>query len=423
MSQGFSRKRPLREADILDPQSGDVVDVAVQTTHALMDMSQIQDAQMAFEDGEPTLTKNPQEPGQRSSPYRGVAGKLGWRDIKSRHEDLRVSCALNGYDADAVAAYPYDAEMARLATERKLQVIGSFMNGSEPLSKDDPDAALVVAGLQSLDAINAVPGAIAVAHVPPLGVYGVGQNDDGTGCKVQMLVTRPANPMLVGETFARTMAHILKSPETWKRSMDGYYNATNVWINASTAQLDSHLFTSLVLIQQLVAAGKLAVPANDAQGRANDELLAGNGGQLNSLELMQRLAQFYGLLKGGNAMATIRDPAKIDEYKLAQHRFASQAFYLPDPETGRINLADELGARYDPQAQQILTPARTSETRQLKDDELGRLVRIQHNHFKLAAAGFAEAANEELRKQVGTYVSTSRADGSGRAQVSMHVAS
>jgi len=418
-----SRKRALREASILDPESGDVVDVAVQTAHALMDKSQIADARAAFQNGEPTLTRNPEAPGQRHSPFRGIAGKLGWRDVNARHDDLRVSCALNGYDAAAVAAYPGDAEMARLATQRKLQVIGSFKNDSEPLAKDDPDAALVVAGTQTLDAVGAVPGAIAVAEVPPLGQYGVGDNGDGTACELQLLVTRPANPLLVGETFRRTIGTLNSSPETWKRAMDGYYKEANVWMNAATAQLDSHLFTALLLVQQLVAAGKLAVPAQDARGRANDELLGAGGAQLDSLELMQRLAQFYGLSDTGNALAFVRDPAKLGEYKLARHRFSRQAFYVPDPETGRLNLADELGAKYDPRAQQILTPARTSETRQLKDTPLARLVHMQHNHLALAAASFAEAANEELRNQVGTYLSSSRADGAGRAKVSMHVAS
>lgn len=419
----MSRKRQLRETTIYDPESGDVVDVAVQTVHALMNKEQIAEAQDVFENGEPTLTKNPQEPGARYSPYRGQIGKLGWRDINSRADDLRVSCALNGFDAAAVDAYPGDAEMARLATQRKLQVIGSFMQSSEPLSKDDPDAALVVAGTQTLDAHGAIPGAIAVAEVPPLGDYDVGQNGDGTPCKLQVLITRPANPLLVGETFRRTIGHLVTDGATWRKAMSGYYKEANVWMNAATAQLDSHLFTALVLVQQLVEAGKLTVPAQDASGRPNTELLANNGNQLDSLVVTERLAELYGLLSNGNASAYVRDPAKIGEYKQARHRFARQAFYVPDPQTGRINLADELGARYDPQAQQILTPARTSETRQLKDTPLAQLVHMQHNHLALAAASFSEAANEELRNQVGTYLTSSRNDGAARAKVSMHVAS
>jgi len=216
-----------------------------------------------------------------------------FRDLADRRQTLHVLSVINGLDAEFAAMYPGDREFARWALRRRLQPVGIAGQNSEKVdgSKDDPDLGFIKAGLQTIEAVGAVAGSRAVFEIPPLGAADprVGSVADGTDCKIQTLYTRSYNASLVGDTFQRAIAHMLYDQNQWSDAMRGYSTGANVWLNVAKNQLDSALFHPLVMIEQLIADGKLApTPGNELDARDT-------AGKVDSFGVIGRLAQFMKL--------------------------------------------------------------------------------------------------------------------------------
>ena len=413
----LTKRRRLRPATEVDRNAADVVDVALQTLHSIVNLDAIRKTREIFSTKADTFTESPTD---TINGYQPRAMQPVFRDMADRRQTLYVESIINGKDADLAAMYPGDREFARWALRRRLQPVGIAGQNSEKVddSKEDPDLGVIKAGLQTLEAVGAIAGARAVFEIPPLGAADprVGSMADGTDCKIQTLYTRTYNPALVGDTFQRAVSHMIYDPNQWSAAMRGYSTGANVWLNVAKNQLDSALFSALVLIEQLVADGKLvATPGNEFDMRD-----ASN--KIDSFGVVTRLAQFLKLTPDRGALSQINSN-DLAYYGVLKVNFARRAFFVPTP-SGDVNLPDELGYKWDVDRQQYASPARTPDgVELLVGTPAADLVNVQVNHTKLVVAGFVEAVNEEERWVAGTYCSGSSEKGARKAIVSMGCAS
>lgn len=383
------KRRRLRPASEVDRNAADVVDVALQTAHSLVNMDLIRKTREIFESRADTFTMAPTD---SINAYQPRAMQIVWRDLADRRQTLHVASIINGMDAEFAAMYPGDREFARWALRRRLQPVGLAGQNSEKVdgSKEDPDLGVIKAGLQTVEAVGAIAGARAVFEIPPLGDADprVGSVADGTDCKVQVMYTRTYNASLVGDTFQRAIAHMIYDPNQWSAAMRGYSTGCNVWLNVAKNQLDNALFVAIVLIEQLVADGKL-------MAQAGNELDVRDAvGKVDSMRLATLLAQFTKLTPDRGDRALLSSEA-LNYYSILKVNFARRAFFVPTP-SGEINLPDEIGFRFDEDRQQYASPARTSDGRTLLiGTPAADLVQVQQNALKLVVAGFVEAVNEE----------------------------
>jgi len=407
----------MRPATEVDRNAADVVDVALQTGHSLVNMDLIIKTRELFESKADTFTLSPTD---TINDYQPRAMQPVFRDLADRRQTLHVLSIINGLDAEFAALYPGDREFARWALRRRLQPVGIAGQNSEKVdgSKDDPDLGFIKAGLQTIEAVGAIAGARAVFEIPPLGAADprVGSVADGTGCKIQTLYTRTYNASLVGETFQRAISHMVYDQNQWSDAMRGYSTGANVWLNVAKNQLDSALFHPLVMIEQLIADGKLApTPGNELDARDV-------AGKVDSFGVIGRLAQFMKLTPNRGDLALLSSET-MNYYNVLKVNFARRVFFVPTP-SGEVNLPDELGYRWDDDRQQYASPARTSDGRELLTGTTAAdLVNVQVNQLKLVVAGFVEAVNEEERWVAGTYLSGSSEKGARKAIVSLGCAS
>jgi hypothetical protein len=413
MAQLVKRRR-LEAVSEVDRNMAPVVDVALQTGHSLVNMEAIRTTRELFADGADHITLS-----LGDNDYQPKAMMPVFRDLADRRHTLYVEGVINGKDIPLVALYPGDPEMVRWALKRRYQVVGIAGQNSERLdSKDDPDLGFIKAGLQTLEAVGAVAGSRAVFEWPPLGGADprVGSMADGTDCRVQTLYTRPYNAALTSERFERAIAHMIYDPLQWAQAMKGYSTSTNVFLNAAKNKLDSHIFTALVMIEQLIADKKLIPnPGNELDARDAQ-------GAVDSVGAVGRLSQFLQLTPNRGDVSLLNSD-KYKYYMTAKVNFARRAFYVPTPE-GAINITDEFAYRWDADRQQYGSPARTPDGKELLTGTVpADLVAIQVNHNKLATAAVLECVNEEERYVAGSYVSGSSEKGARKAVISLGVAS
>jgi len=415
MSHATKRRR-LRPATEVDRNAADVVDVALQTAHSIVNLDAIRKTREIFASRAATFTLAPTD---MINAFQPRAMQPVFRDLSDRRQTLHVESIINGKDAELAALYPGDREFARWALRRRIQPVGIAGQNSEKVddSKEDPDLGVIKAGLQTVEAVGAIAGARAVFEIPPLGEADprVGSVADGTDCKIQTLYTRTYNPALVGDTFHRAISHLIYDPNQWADAMRGYSTGANVWLNAAKNQLDSALFSALVLIEQLVADGKLnVVPGSELDPDKID-------GRVDSLGVVTRMAQFLKLTPNRGDLALLNSN-EMAYWNVLKVNFARRSFYVPTP-SGEINLPDEIGYRWDQDRQRYASPARTADgSTLLIGTPAADLVNVQVNHTKLAVAGFVEAVNEEERWVAGVFCSGSSEHGARKAIVSLNVA-
>lgn len=405
----FTKRRRLVPASEVDRNAADVVDVALQTVHSIVNLDLIRKIRDLFASRADTFTESPTD---IINGYQPRAMQPVFRDLADRRQTLHVMSTINGLDAELAALYPGDRDFARWALRRRLQPVGIAGQNSEKVdgSKEDPDLGIIKAGLQTLEAVGAVAGARAVFEIPPLGAADprVGSMADGTDCKIQTLYTRTYNPSLVGETFQRAVAHMIYDPNQWSAAMRGYSTGANVWLNVAKNQLDAALFHGLVLIEQLIADGKLAPTAgNEIDARDVN-------GKVDSLGVIAAMAQYTGLTPNRGALAALSSN-ELAYWNVLKVNFARRTFFVPTS-SNEVNLPDEIGFKFDEASQKYASPARTPDgSTLLVGTPAADLVNVQVNSTKLVVAGFVEAVNEEERWVAGTYVSGSSEKGARKA--------
>jgi hypothetical protein len=409
----MSKRVRLAPATEVDRNAMDVVNVATQTAHSLINMQLIDETRQQFRDGALSFTNRPTN---ENDDYQPRANKPVFRDLSDRSQTLMVEQIINGKDIALFREYQNDPEMARWALRRRIQPIGYAAQNSE-WNKEDPDLGIIKAGLQTCESVGAMPGERAVFEVPPLGNLDprTGSVADGTDCNVQTLYLRPYNKNLVAETFVRVLGHLVHDPAQWAAAMRGYSTGANVWMNAAKNFADAYLFAGLMMVFTLVEGGKLQVVGGVRE-------LAGLTPGRQSTELIERLAQFFQLTPDRGAISTLTT-ADFQGYKKMKVEFARRATYVPTP-SGKINLVDEFGFAFDPASRQYKSTARTDDLLELRrGTPAADIVNVQVNATKMAAAAFVEAANEEERNVAGTFLSPSSEKGARKAIVSLGVAS
>ena len=411
-----TKRRRMMPGTEIDRNTLDVVDVALQTAHALVNMDSIEETRNLFETQVRGWTLPPED---AVKGYQPRFKQPAYRMLNDRHQDLHIETIINGKDAELAAQYPGDPDFVRWALRRLMQPIGITGQNSEALdSKDDPDVGIIKAGLQTVEAVGATPGARAVFEIPPLGARDprVGSVADGTGCNIQTLYTRPYSSALVGETFHRAISHMIYDPAQWAQAMRGYQPGGNVWLNAGLNALNSYLFAGVLFVQQLIKAGKLRpIPGNELDARTAAGAIDGTG-------TAALLSQYLGLTVDRGDIGRL-NAAQFGEYKKLKVDFARRVFYVPTP-TGQVNLVDEFGLEFDERARKYVSPARGANLVDLiNGSPITDLVNVQVNHFKLLTAGFVEAVNEEERWVAGVYTTGSNEQGSRKAQISLGCAS
>lgn len=390
-----------------DWASADIVNVATQTLHTLVDMDTIREQLDGFAYNLPTHTMRL----SNLADYQPLANGPVFRMLESRGGTVMSLQVINGLDARQAAAFPGDPEMARWALRRTIQPLGVAAQNSEMLhTKDDPDLGVIKSGTQTCEAYGAVGGMRACFDIPPLGAADprTGSVIDGTDCKRQTLYTRPMNPSLTATTFNRAMAHIIHSPQQWSQAMSGYSTSANVWLNAAKARLDASLFKALLFVYLLAAEGKI---------RGVDELDAPS-----AEEMIERLAQYMMLTPDRGAPRGLTTD-RFDTYKLLKVKFARKAFYVPTQDN-KIVITDEYGYFFDQVAGRYTSRARAPDMRELlQGTPAADLVNMQLNANTLEVAAFVEAVNEDERWAAGSYFSSSNVRGSNKAHLSLGVCS
>jgi hypothetical protein len=399
----------------LDRNAGRVIEVGIQTVHTVVDRPTIDRILEQYRRGEsgllPTLTLEGFQPlkGEPAFVIRGRAYRDG----------PRVMTALNGLEIEAGRRYQ-DPESVRLVVRAMIQSVGTPLENAPQIGSSlKPAVALGVAGLATLAAKDASPGAGAVYDVAPFvdGLMTSSRGGQATG-KVT-LILRNRDSTQVARRLNKMASMINNDPELWKQAMSSHEEIAFVWQNAVRALVNKSTTDGLLLIFRCLQEGILTVPTASVNGKdVPTELLPdGGGGQLSPEEITARLANFLQLTAPTDSLYGLLPPRAVQKYGMLKHTFSNSVFYTGDSTNGLANARYEFGASKNPVTGAVTFLGRF-DNRKVTESRIGSMLSAQLNSFMQAAAAYDTASCDEGRMSAGRFMSGSDARGSNAAMLS-----